>query len=188
MTTYPRLLLASLVAMTAVAHAQPSDTVPAPPAPEAHEPSVALTWSPVHLLVPAVELTAEIRVAPKVGVGVIGGVGGTRIMQTNQLIKIVEAGISPRYYLLGSFRGGLELGFEALYVHAIADDFSGAEIRASGLGLSPYLGYKWMHRSGFTLEAQGGVSYLAFRGKGNSSSTSSSSVGALVNLQVGWSF
>src|SRR5437868_6732199 len=56
-----------------LAAAQPSAAPPAPdigpvaPAAPPDDPSVAITVSPIHLAVPMAELTAEIRVAPKVG-------------------------------------------------------------------------------------------------------------------------
>jgi hypothetical protein len=188
-----RLIMCSLLAATsATAHAQssvPPNWAPQPVAAPADDlPRVALTFSPIHLVVPMAELALELRLSPQLGVAVIGGVGANRVEITDELIMLYEAGISPRYYVLGSFRHGLQVGGEVLYVHAVADDYTGADIRAAGLGLSPYLGYKWTHRSGFTFEAQGGVSFIAIRGKGQASSTAKDDIGPLLNLQVGWSF
>lgn len=186
---FPILLLIGTAA--SAAHAQaPQPTTAESPAPApfvADEPSVAITISPVHLVIPMIELSAEIRVMPRLGVGVIAGAGATRIETTNELIKLGEAGVSPRYYVWGTFRRGVQLGAELLYLHAFADDLSGVEITASGLSVGPYVGYKWTHRTGFTFEAQGGVSVLAFRADSQMSSTSERKVAPLLNLQVGWS-
>ena len=193
MIAFPaRLLITALgTALAATwapsAFAQPGPESPTLTAPAPDEPMVSVTMSPIHLVIPMLELSAEVRILPRFGVAVIAGGGATRIKQTDELIKLVEGGISPRYYVWGSFRRGLQVGAELLYLHAIADDFTGATISASGLSVSPYVGYKWTHRSGFTFEAQGGVSILAIRGEGQMTSSSSTEVGPLVNLQVGWS-
>jgi len=154
----------------------------------AAEPHVSLTVSPVHLVIPMAEVTAELRATSKLAASVIAGAGAFRDEDTNTKITLVEVGVSPRYYLLGTFRHGLELGAELLYLHAGADDLTGSNVRAAGLSVGPYVGYKWIARVGFTLEAQVGASFLAVRGDSETMSTSDSRVGPLLNLQTGWSF
>jgi len=102
-------------------------------------------------------------------------------------IRLLEGGASLRYYVMGSFRTGLQIGAEAMYVHANVDDPS-VEVRARGLALSPFAGYKWTHRSGFTLDGQLGVSFYTLRADSMSTSASESDIGPLLNLNVGWSF
>lgn len=186
--TMKNALAAVLVlSLSAAAHAQtPGDTQP-PSAPSRPDPIVAITVSPLHLALPMAELTAEIRVAPKLGVAVIGGVGRMRSQTTNQTIDLVEGGASVRYYVTGSFRSGLQIGGEALYLHGSTDDMS-VDIKARGLGLSPFVGYKWTHSSGFTFDGQIGASYMTARGDAaTGQSTEKSKFGPLLNLNVGWS-
>ncbi len=149
-------------------------------------PIAALTISPFHLIVPMIEVTGEFRVARKLGVAVIGGAGAIRDMDTNALIKVYEAGASLRYYVLGSFRHGMQIGGEAIYVKASTDN-TGVEVRGRGLGLSPFLGYKWTSRIGFTIDTQLGVTFITLRADSATQTKQESKVGPLVNLNVGWS-
>ncbi|MFN0247197.1 MAG: hypothetical protein ACKV2T_09815 [Kofleriaceae bacterium] len=146
----------------------------------------SITVSPVHFALPAGELTAELAVTPKIGVAVIGGIGSVKPALSNTRVLVYEVGISPRYYIWGNFRQGVELGVEALYVHASADDATMTTVSAEGLAIGPYVGYKWVARVGLTLEAQLGASYFAVRGDGVDEEDSR--FAALLNLQVGWSF
>ena len=97
------------------------------------------------------ECVTELRVADNVGVSVIGGVRTFHDEDTNQRISLFEGGASGRYYVTGSFRGGLQVAAEAVYVKA-QPDLEMTDIKAAGLGLSPFLGYTWTHSSGFTRE------------------------------------
>ena len=152
------------------------------------QPRVAVTVSPLHLFVPMAEVTAEVRAADKLGVALIGGVGAYHDPDTNARISLVEAGASARYYALGSFRTGLQLGTEVLYVHGFTDAMN-IEVKAAGLAVSPFAGYKWTHSSGLTLEGQLGVSYMAARAKAETGQMAEKSkVGPLLNLQIGYSF
>lgn len=152
------------------------------------DPNVAVTVSPLHLFVPMAELTIEARVAPRVGVAVIGGVGAFRDQPTNDRVRLFEGGASARYYALGSFRHGLQLGAEALYVYAdaVAD---ATAVQAAGLGVAPFVGYKWTHRTGFTVDAQLGVTYLVARADADTgASAETRDVAPLLNLNLGYSF
>ncbi len=147
--------------------------------------SVAITISPLHLVVPMAEVTAEVRVADRIGVSVIAGVGSFRDQDTDETISLLEGGGSVRYYVTGSFRGGLQLGAEAVYVHASADAM---DVAAAGLGLSPFVGYKWTHRSGLTLEGQLGATLMTARANSDTATVSDRDVSPMLNLQVGYSF
>ena len=151
-------------------------------------PSVAITVSPLHVFVPMAELTVEARVAEKVGIAVIAGAGTFHEPDTNQRVSLFEGGASARYYVTGSFRSGLQLGAEALYVHGATDAMT-VDIKAAGLALSPFAGYKWTHASGFTLEGELGASFMVARAKAATGQMAEKSkVGPLLNLQVGYSF
>jgi hypothetical protein len=186
-------LLASLVfvlSSSIAAAADPTDhpaPPPAPASPAAADPTVAITTSPLMLVVPMAELTAEVRLAAKVGISVIGGVGMIRSEATNENISLLEIGGSARYYVTGSFRGGLQIGGEVVYVHASTMDPT-VDIKAAGVALSPFIGYKWTHSSGFTLEGQVGPSFMVARAQSTTASAETSAVGPMLNLQAGWSF
>jgi len=146
----------------------------------------SITFSPIHLFLPAAELAVEVALGPKLGVAVIGAIGSVTPALSDQSVTVYEAGISPRYYVIGDFRQGVELGVEALYAHASAEGQLMTTLKAEGLAVGPYVGYKWVHSSGFTLEAQAGASYFAMRGDGVDEDDSRFAF--LLNLQVGWSF
>jgi len=159
-----------------------------PAAADGADPRVAVTASPLHLFVPMAEVTVEARLAPRLGVAAIAGVGAIRDTATDDRIRLFEAGASARYYVLGSFRHGLQLGAEALYVHADATTDATA-VQAAGLGLAPFVGYKWTHRTGFTVDAQLGVTYLVARAASDTGATAATrDVAPLLNLNVGYSF
>jgi hypothetical protein len=159
------------------------------PSPAA-EPSITISISPLHLVLPIVELTAEVKVAPGFGVAVIGGAGTLKASSGTERYAAIEGGVNARYYLTGAFHG-VELGAEALYVH-VANSATDVTAQAAGLAVGPYAGYKWIQSSGLTLEAQLGVDYLTARADAMSGTTSASSStsawGPLLNLQAGWSF
>ncbi len=190
-----RPLLASLVLFGSVSVARAQEPKPMLPGVQptfGTEPTTprplhaSITFSPLHLIFPVGEIAAEIAVSPKFGVAVIGGIGSVKPENSDTRVLVYEVGISPRFYLWGDFRKGVQLGAEAVYVHASADDQFMSTVSAEGLGVGPYVGYKWVSRIGLTLEAQLGASYLALRGDGVSQDDSRFS--ALLNLQVGWSF
>ncbi|MBP6845949.1 MAG: DUF3575 domain-containing protein [Kofleriaceae bacterium] len=180
---HPTILLSSLT-LAVVA----SSLAASPATADGADPRVAVTVSPLHLFVPMAEVTVEARVAPRLGVAVIGGVGAVRDAATDERIRLFEGGASARYYVLGSFRHGLQLGAEALYVHADATaDATG--VQAAGLGLSPFVGYKWTHRTGVTIDAQLGATYLAARAEADTGATADTrDVAPMLNLNLGYSF
>jgi hypothetical protein len=147
---------------------------------------VSLTVSPIHFILPMGELTAEVRVADRVGVAVVLGAGAIREEVTDAKVGVFEGGASLRYYVTGSFRKGIQLGGEALYIHASTDDTSTmSTVAAEGLGLSPFVGYKWTHRSGLTFDGQLGATFIALRA---SDSTNDAKIGPMLNLNLGYSF
>lgn len=173
-------ILAIVAVTTALAVAAPARAEP-------DLPRVSVTVSPLHLILPMGEVTAELRLADKLGVAVIAGAGGVRDRDTDQRIRVFEGGASARYYVTGSFRTGAQLGAEALYVYADAGAGAMTTISAEGLGLSPFAGYKWTHRSGLTLEGQAGVTFLVARGTADPD-TEKRAIGPLLNLQLGYGF
>jgi hypothetical protein len=151
-------------------------------------PAIAITCSPIHLLVPMGELTIEGRVGDRIGIALIAGIGSYRDADTNQRISLFEGGASARYYATGSFRNGLQLGAEAAYVHG-ATDATNIDVKAAGLGLSPFAGYKWTHSSGFTLEGQLGATFMVAKAEAESGEMAEDhGIGPMLNLNLGYSF
>ena len=197
------LVMVGLAASAAVASAQPAPPPPegyrlAVPAPARPERSLSLTISPLHLLLPLLEVTAEYRVGPRLGVAGVGGIGAiTATTSADDSVRFfaTEVGASVRYYVTGSFQRGVQVGAEALYLYLKIDESStSVDITGAGDGLSigPFLGYKWIGRSGFTFDAQGGLAYAATRSSASDGTTSATAsdnrLYPLLNVNVGWSF
>jgi len=155
--------------------------------------TVSLTISPLHLLLPMVELTGELRLGTQASVALIAGGGRVPVTQsdgTKVTFTVLEGGGQLRYYVTGSFRRGMHVGAEILYVHVNGslEDITGV---ASGLALGPFFGWKMTSYAGFTFDVQGGVEVVTMgtRVSSRSGGSSDSSVDyiPLVNLGIGWS-
>lgn len=135
---------------------------------------VSLTVSPIHLTIPVLELTGEARVHDRVGVAAVAGAGATTG------VTVWELGAQGRYYPVGDFDHGMQLGAEVLGVGGGDDGDT-----AVGAALGPFLGYKIAARFGLTFEGQLGVQYATVRANGGDSDAG---VAPLLNLNLGWSF
>lgn len=145
----------------------------------------SITLSPLHLVLPLVEATGEFKLADRVGLAVIGGAGRV------DGYPVWEAGVQGRFYGLGDFRGGLELGVEALAIGVRAEE-DGVTATALGVGLGPFIGGKYITDIGFTIDGQLGGS-VVFASAQATDGTLTESRGArtltpLLNLNLGWSF
>ena len=168
------------------AYAPPPGWVPAPPPEPPHPRRVfSLTISPLHLLFPVVELTGEARVHDKVGVAVIGGAGKYTDASVNVSATVYELGAQVRFYVVGDFRQGMQLGAELLYLHLDAADIVAT---GEGLAVGPFLGYKVMVDAGFTFEAQLGFEHVSEQARSGGSAASEQDYIPLLNLNIGWSF
>lgn len=170
-------VFAATVASTKVAHAQPASFFSADD--DQPLPTVAISIDPLQLRFPVIQLTAEFCVARKLGLAVI--VAGGEVTDDNVTSRVYGVGASGRYYLYGSFRHGFQIGAELLYA-SVSTENTAVTASGEGLGISTFGGYKWTHRSGFTLEVELGVTYRATGEYKDHSSFSS-----LLNLNVGWS-
>jgi len=186
-------LLATLMATFAASTARADEPtlVKEPPAPR----SFSLTISPLLLTAPIVELTGEVRLSDKMGVAGILGAGTIKSDATSSTpetkFSAFEVGAQFRYYALGTFRHGMQLGVEALYLR-VSGNIDSTSGRADGLALGPFVGYKFTSSAGFTFDGQVGVQRVGFAAQAHNS-TSSASVSEsayipLLNLNVGWSF
>lgn len=158
--------------------------------------SVYLSISPFHLLLPFVELSAEVRLHRKIGIAAIGGYGSVKPQNSDVRFNVWEAGGQFVGYPVGHFDHGMQVGLEALYAGVSGDDKSGntrIAATASGLASGPFVGYKLATRSGFSFNVQGGVSYLFVQAQASSSSGATASaeqtrVLPILNANLGWSF
>jgi hypothetical protein len=161
-----------------------------PPAPEPYVPFLAITWSPIHLALPVIELTGEVRVMPKMGLALLLGAGSVTVEETvpKTKVSVFEIGGQFRYYVLGDFRHGMQLGAELAYLHASGSTTTQSAIVA-GTAVGPFAGYKFTAGVGFTFEAQLGVQRMFLAGESSNGNTASESKFIpLLNLNVGWSF
>ena len=157
---------------------------------------LSITNSPIHLSLSILELMAEYQVAPKIGAAGILGYGS--ITETDNWgdeveIPILEIGGQLNYYLLGNFDKGMQVGLELLYINLSLPEDEVATIIANGLGIGPYLGYKWTAVSGLTFDIQAGYEKFLAQVKakdsfGNEIEDSVQGGIPLINLNLGWSF
>jgi len=181
------------MSVSSVAQAQ----VPAPAAEVTHPyRTVSVTFSPLHLALPVVEFTGEFRVLDKLGLAVILGAGKVTPDQVQGLppppsFPVWEAGVQARYYLVGDFRHGMQVGGELMYLHASAEQGNVYAV-VHGVSVGPFLGYKVMADVGFTFDCQLGYQFMGVGATGTNGQTtasqSDSDSGVLLNLNVGWSF
>lgn len=158
--------------------------------------SLYLSISPLHLLLPVIELTAEARLSRNLGVSVLGGYGSVRPPTSNVRFDVWEVGGQFTSYPVGHFDHGMQLGIEAVYLGVSGNDSTGnVKVAAAGTGFAagPFLGYKLATKVGFTFNVQGGVEYVIVQADAKSSTGATSSAEAtrwipLVNANVGWSF
>ena len=111
--------------------------------------SFSLTMSPVHLIITTMEVTGEFCLAPRHGLAGILGAG------VPLGVPVFEAGASYRFYVLGDFDTGMQLGAELLAA-------GGAYRSTSAMLISPsgFLGGKFTSSAGFTLDGQFGLGTL----------------------------
>ena len=157
--------------------------------------NVSLTASPIHLLLPVLEVTGEIRAKDWLGVALIGGYGTIPVETTynSDTVNAYELGGQLSLYPLEPFES-LLFGFEVLWVKVDTDDYDNSSISASAAGvmMGPMVGYKYIADGGFTLFVQGGAEYITARAEasndaGNATAEESDII-PLLNFNLGWSF
>lgn len=195
------ILLISVSPITAFSE-QPSTQELPPDAPSVRDASYnySITLSPLHLINPVFELTAEFQVIPKLGVALIGAYGSqtTEVNKNDYTFPVWELGAQGRYYLLGDFSHGMQLGLEALYLNISDKTYTDGiyEIYAYGsrLEFGAFLGYKIATNIGFTFEAQAGAKYAKLMDgalktpHAQAAEPVIDTISPLINLNLGWSF
>jgi hypothetical protein len=156
----------------------------------------SLTISPIHLLFPIVELTGEFRVGNQLGIAAIAGGGSmsvTNFTGEELSFTVLEFGSQVRWYALGDFDHGMQLGAELLYIY-VSGSFERGSVTGTGSGLAmgPFIGYKISTDVGFTFDAQLGVQLagIAARASDGTTAAEASDMQAipLLNLNAGWAF
>lgn len=150
-----------------------------PPVPRA----VSITVSPFHALIPFLEITGELRVSANISGSLIAGIGKILDGKADKH-SAQEIGAQGIYYFKPTFRA-LHVGIELTYVHS-SDRYSPTTFTGTGVAIGPFVGWKYIHRTGVTLLAQGGLA-LAFVERRSPPETEAT-VGPIVNLNAGWSF
>ena len=148
--------------------------------------TVTISWSPIHLVLPVIEVAGEYNVAPNMGVALI--LGGGRVTSSDGSITATayEVGGQFNYYFMQPF-SGLHVGLEGLYL-TVGDVEQDSTVTANGLSVGPYVGYKLQTDIGFAFIAQLGASYLAVAAESSTAMASEEKFSVLLNLNVGWSF
>ena len=158
---------------------------------------ITVLFAPLRLIIPLVELTAEYRVADKLGVSITVGAGKRTIESGGSEASgtEIEGGAQVRYYLIGDFDHGMEAGVEALEEYVKFDEPLPAgviAVAAGGFTVGGFLGYKIATGVGFTFEAQLGARYLIIEPSVQGASGASLEVTdkwlPLLHLNIGWSF
>ena len=188
------LAAGALVAIPGAVSAEPPIVeAPSVPGPRAF----ALTLAPVLLYVDQegqtssiLELTGEARFTNKLSVALILGAGRVKEKATlwspEASGRRLDAGLQGRYYLLGDFRHGIQLGFEYLYT---ADSYgeTGISVRLPSAGV--FAGYKFTARNGFTFDGQFGARRISETLLARETRIEKAAkVRPLINANVGWSF
>ena len=121
---------------------------------------MTLMWAPIRLIIPVGEITAEYRVMPKLGVSIELGGGKRTLTSGTTDVKgtELEGGAQVRYYVLGDFHKGVELGGEILDEHVKFDEPLPANVMgaaAGGITAGPFVGYKVATPRGFHVRGAG---------------------------------
>ncbi|PKN57189.1 MAG: hypothetical protein CVU56_12375 [Deltaproteobacteria bacterium HGW-Deltaproteobacteria-14] len=184
---FAALSLVALLASPAAAYR--ATAVDAQPEGPLH--SVSVTLSPLHLVLPVLELQGEFAVGPQMGVSLILGYGSVSVSDgfTTEAFSVFEIGGQFAYYALGDFDHGLQIGAEVLYLGVSADaDSQFGGVFGRGLSLAPFVGYKVAADFGLTFQAQVGPAFFVVSAESGTESEEQAAIGVMLNLNLGWSF
>jgi hypothetical protein len=173
----------------------------------------SLVLSVVHPLVFSIfDVTGEFRLGRQAGLALVFGVGSASLKDfykalPDERARVWEGGLQVRFYPLGTFDHGLQVGGEFVYLTGSAsttgslpsEDDTGAAstgpltAKGSGFKAGPFVGYKLALPVGFTLAAQIGVDYLSLKGiakdaNGTTKTGDTKTAFLLADAGIGWSF
>lgn len=138
------------------------------------------------------DFTWEHAVRRRSGLAAIAGLGSAEGSsdangtERHHRIRIYEAGFQLRQYVVGSFDHGMQVGAEALYVHADGD--KSREIYWSGFAVGPFVGYKKSFHAGLTFDVQFGAAYHLRPAGYRDFDGRDRALDPLLNLNLGWAF
>lgn len=185
------LALAPALALTALG---PADA--APRNDRGHH--VALSLSPLHLLLPVFEVQGELLFADHFSASIILGYGSVDVEILGEVdsedttFDVIEVGGQLRGYFWGGNEGGAYGGVEFIYLQ-IDGEVDGVVGLGSGSTVSPLLGYKWTWDN-FFIDLAAGVQFVVVAGEAEDSQTGEqateedSAVLPNLNFNLGWSF
>ena len=207
MAIVARLCAAPLLC-AALALASPAAAEEAAPAP-----AFSVTVSPAHLWFGALEAMGEVALGRRFSAALVAGWGPRAIDATNGMtshwVAATELGAQVRWYPIGDFTGGLQLGAEVLQLWTAGDDESHLLLDRKGLTVAAFTGVKWVWWPAVTLDVQLGVNLLqagagwhgpdwfwraggsggaACAGSGGCAASSGNAFPLLLNGNLGWSW
>jgi len=144
--------------------------------------TITLTASPFHALIPFGEITGELLITDRISGALILGIGKILDSKTDTHFA-QEVGAQANYYFKPTFRA-LHVGIEATYVHSSDSDDTN-ELTGTSAAVGPLVGYKYIHRTGFSLVAQLGLAAALVEEREGDNVIK---VLPIVNLNAGWSF
>ena len=146
----------------------------------AAESRFSVTTNPVIDAVGLPDVTVEAHADEHIGIAATVGAGLP--VDGNRAVLV---GGSFNYYVFREF-SGLHLGVEGFYFH---QQDSGMPVNWWTMGVGgAYVGYKYIHSSGVTASAEGGVGYLHSSNSDRSPYWNFNSAVPLLHLQLGYSF
>lgn len=152
---------------------------------------ISVTISPLHLILPFVELVGEYRLMDEVGLALVVGGGSLSSPNIDYNVNIFQLGVQGNYYFFGDFDHGAHAGVDILGMRASASD-GGIDASATSGLLGIFLGYKVIASFGVTFVIQAGIQHTVILAEATDGTTSveqtASGLGPLLNLNLGWSF
>jgi len=140
-------------------------------------PQNSVTFSPIHLLMPVVEVNYERSLTDLHAVALMGGRGSI------SNYSVTEVGLQYRAYVLGDFGTGLGVGAEGV---ALRIDTAG--VVGTGYSGGPMLTGKATAGFGLTGVLDIGYQFVKASATDGDQSASQSGGSVLLNLNLGWSF
>jgi len=151
---------------------------------------VTLTWLPLQALVPLWSFSVEGRIVDRVSLAVYGGIGNTAVIvgpNDKERHQAVQVGGLLSYYVAGDFdHGGVHVGGAAQWTRVQGDEQLASSALRPGLVLGPLIGFKWVLQSGFTLDSQLGVGFLAAETTGAKPYDADQKTTLIGSFGVGW--
>lgn len=168
----------------------PGATVAAEDEPPSHK-YVTIAWLPLQALVPLAAFAAEVRLAERFSISLSGGYGSASVFVSDRKERrpAVQLGGLFSYYVAGDFdSGGVHVGVAAQWTRIGGNEQLATSAVRPGLLLGPLLGFKWVIKSGFTLDSQIGIGFVAAETSGSKAYDPDQKTALLGNLAVGFTF